>query len=1484
MGTEKSESKKKKPAKKFRSSTKFLGLIGSLLVILALPVGGYALYVVNQLKEVEAQNLRTLAKAAGAVETLVENFRKNIENLAREPKYACDFQRRQTRLRLVSPGSCDEIDDPGYRYDPKAKITSEHADLQLSVFLTKTESGLKTNTVNAVAGEEKSKVTANAFMTWTIRFDQVLSDIPFGKGMDVLLIADHVGKVVKQHPDPAARPGDSISPAGSGDFAGRVLTERGVRINDLRQLKPIDDPKELFSELDQGTLIRTVIVAGTGYKMLCQPLVLNGLDVEKGQGELSSWILCGLVEEGRAFREALEVAPFLTVFLFSLFFFGLFLWPIAKILTTSPRERIRFADVYLLLLGTWGALMLATILTVTLDTYGSFKDAAAESLRQLADDIEHNFTNELTELHAQLIAYDLQLDADLTADINRRSAGSDKIDPLVSPKHFVPAELGNQTGLLNKPLPSDPDSDEPAYPFFSSVFWVEPCSGQQIAKATVRNANTPKVNVSSRDYYRKVQANDLWQLPSKSNARVQTRYYLQTSRSITTGEFFAAVSTPSRIGARPNNTDAHSRESRSPTTLEKFWANAFIDSKRNYRFLRERYGRCSDTPIVAAVMSGQLVSMTNPVLAPGVGFALLDVDGNVIFHSDERRAQFENLYEELGDGERLRAILDAGISSELDSNYRARPHQIYARRLDKLPWSVVTFLDDELLRTSFLESLMHGVMLMLGHLLLYFLSTLMFLFVRGRSSPLWMWPYISKRATDYRWLAWMLLVLLCGITILINEFEGAALLWLCVFLPMLPIAVFSFGPAIVHLRNGGHFVRASAVAIPLLLAIISGTAVPEELVWNSMDISSRGLAIVFVALWITGLVLAMKYPLYRLTGRNSASVRTASNSETLEEPDNPKMVTARDRQASLDAYMLTAILMWVLIALLPAYGYAKLVVTDQLSVLIKYENQSTLRQLVDREAAINEYYLETDLPSKYVDQRRNFQQKDIYRFSMYTADRDASGKDNRPAPSIGRIKRTVGEPEPDEADKQLQSAFPWRVLAGNMPIYNETSRAMRYYQQSSDADRRWTIDGRGSVTFRSKNPGMSTDFALLSRMAFEFPKLGILTLLATVFGLLIIVVWTRYGARRIFFGDIPPGPHSFATVDSRTAKELLEAPPYQKIFALITSPRDRRWLVDSGKSVNLMTKLSDEKIEKLKLTSSVVCDNFEAAYAKDPERTLKYLTKLSRSADRKMIILSSKGLRSILVPDDDDINANAAGSTGSDDMRADSGHDPERPAALADFVEVIVALTRNPGMDFYRSSFTPRRGLSRNGDPQWIRREIDAIPDLREVITENEQELSERYGTRREILEYIDQVAEPFYRALWNACTPDEHLVLVQLAQEGVANPKQQQAVRSLLNRGLLLKDPVLHIVNQSFALFASSIYKPKEVESFERSYAGFNWAKAKRILIVTVILVLVFLFTTQPAAVETLTKYLSGAAASVIAIITLANKLGGLKGTSSSP
>ena len=116
--------------------------------------------------------------------------------------------------------------------------------------------------------------------------------------------------------------------------------------------------------------------------------------------------------------------------------------------------------------------------------------------------------------------------------------------------------------------------------------------------------------------------------------------------------------------------------------------------------------------------------------------------------------------------------------------------------------------------------------------------------------------------------------------------------------------------------------------------------------------------------------------------------------------------------------------------------------------------------------------------------------------------------------------------------------------------------------------------------------------------------------------------------------------------------------------------------------------------------------------------------------------------------------------------------------------------------------------------------------------------------------------------------------LLIQLVEEGYANPKQDEVVRKLLQAGLLRLDPVLRPMNQSFALFVSANTEPEQVRKQEQAQRGLRWSLVRTLLIAALLLIMVFLALTQRDVVEVWIAYLGTAGAGTIGVLKLLSLL----------
>jgi hypothetical protein len=95
-----------------------------------------------------------------------------------------------------------------------------------------------------------------------------------------------------------------------------------------------------------------------------------------------------------------------------------------------------------------------------------------------------------------------------------------------------------------------------------------------------------------------------------------------------------------------------------------------------------------------------------------------------------------------------------------------------------------------------------------------------------------------------------------------------------------------------------------------------------------------------------------------------------------------------------------------------------------------------------------------------------------------------------------------------------------------------------------------------------------------------------------------------------------------------------------------------------------------------------------------------------------------------------------------------------------------------------------------------------------------------------EIVGFVLDAAEPYYRSLWEVCSQEERLVLVQLAQVGLVNPKREDVVRRLGRRRLIKLDPRFRLMSDSFEQFVCAAEPTERVTEWERASSRLSWSR----------------------------------------------------------
>jgi hypothetical protein len=119
--------------------------------------------------------------------------------------------------------------------------------------------------------------------------------------------------------------------------------------------------------------------------------------------------------------------------------------------------------------------------------------------------------------------------------------------------------------------------------------------------------------------------------------------------------------------------------------------------------------------------------------------------------------------------------------------------------------------------------------------------------------------------------------------------------------------------------------------------------------------------------------------------------------------------------------------------------------------------------------------------------------------------------------------------------------------------------------------------------------------------------------------------------------------------------------------------------------------------------------------------------------------------------------------------------------------------------------------------------------------------------------------AESAYQLLWASCTRSEKLVLIQLAQERLVNPKSRDTLDELVAKGLILPGPAPAIFSLTFRDFLRGIERANVVQSWERMEGTGLWVVSGRLVASVLIVGGLFYLLTQGVSVQSVLPLISG-------------------------
>ncbi len=174
------------------------------------------------------------------------------------------------------------------------------------------------------------------------------------------------------------------------------------------------------------------------------------------------------------------------------------------------------------------------------------------------------------------------------------------------------------------------------------------------------------------------------------------------------------------------------------------------------------------------VISGPLLSLSAPVLPDGFHFAIIEDDtGLVVAHDNPGRVLVEDFFREADDNPDLLASILRRQGKAIHGKYHGRSSLFYTRSIQGIPWSVVVIHD----RTIMQEARFEIAAIALGELLLIFLvigicilSTIIFW---QRLPWTWLWPMRRDIFDNHPLVFWKAItilatVLLVGVVVILS--------------------------------------------------------------------------------------------------------------------------------------------------------------------------------------------------------------------------------------------------------------------------------------------------------------------------------------------------------------------------------------------------------------------------------------------------------------------------------------------------------------------------------------------------------------------------------------------------------------------------------------------------------------------------------------------------------------------------------------------
>lgn len=897
-------------------------------------------------------------------------------------------------------------------------------------------------------------------------------------------------------------------------------------------------------------------------------------------------------------------------------------------------------------------------------------------------------------------------------------------------------------------------------------------------------------------------------------------------------------------------------------------------------------------PVVA--MSTTLHALAFPVMPPEFGFAIVDADGDVMFHADRSRNTTENFLKGAHEDRVLESLLRERRKGLLDASYWGAPHRLYVRPLQGLPWSLVTFRSTADLGLRAFMVAHDFLNPFLIYLTLTILGIAVAVYLMPRNYLENLWPY-SHFTPVYREMTLFAILATAAFGLVLAWGEIQSIFVVSFVLPATAVAYYIW--RIERRQKRVEAERAAAAAEPEAPAPVQEAPEPRTPLFRPGDgLYAAAALVMLLALWLAasdqgegrfglavlGIALAVipaaaaerkwrpqprtkwrLWPVLLLSVALPASIAWARPDIEVVftvlvvalavpcfELNQHRFVGRQRRWAFL--FALSSLLF--VVGVLPALGFMALASSRQTQFIVMDTQLGLARAAEAREERLEgrNQELRKDDGLKKLRKSLGLPAQSDEDATLYTSQLDRMTREYQlsfldEAQQLGTPRPRFSWPDAIEKD-----GFEWmiaRILSGRLvAIDSFTSQASSVDMSRFEIE--WgdwkafsdSIEGTLPQGLGLEPHSMSSSYLRRLPGSDDLLQLKWASLSLCVLALILMPVLLAYLiAHKLLLVTLVQSGSSEEDKSSWTIQGIVEAAAESteknrpaRILLLTRIPElALRSVADAVVTIRYseIPEVQPAPGGKPIALTHFDLDLSDAAAA---HKRADAFQKFERDcSERPLIIVSRRDPRDKAGSEATDaVRTRWEGLLASFNVRfgRDAGEEPSK------YRQRIKGLIRVAGIEKNHKERLENLIVEECGYTQ----------RLQEIGIQVAQDLHPESFTVEETIAKVTLLARSYYRSIWDGCSTDEKLVLVRLAEDGLVNPKNFDHLLELLQKGLVRRDPALRVMNRSFGQFVLRSVNRAELQEWEDAGGVSAWTVAKWLLPLPLLLFGGFLFVTQ--------------------------------------